>query len=170
MTSLCNSQFPAQLLCKDILSKLPSGIDMRPLELDDYQKGYLETLAELTTVGNVTKEMFENRFKLMQDRNDQYMCVVLYDCSTKRVVGSANLLLEHKFIHDCGLTGHIEDVVISESQRGKGLGKWLIKQLVHLGKTKGAYKTLLACADKNVEFYEKCGLERKEISMAIYYH
>ena len=78
-------------------------------------------------------------------------------------------MLEHKFIHECGKAGHIEDIVVSQTERGKNLGKWIILQLIDLGKKAGAYKTLLACAEKNIGFYEKCGLKPKETSMAIYY-
>lgn len=38
------------------------------------------------------------------------------------IVACATLLVEHKFLRECGNVGHIEDVVVHDSQRGKGLG------------------------------------------------
>lgn len=42
------------------------------------------------------------------------------------IIASATLLVEHKFLHACGSVGHIEDVVVHDSQRGKKLGiRWV---------------------------------------------
>ena len=79
------------------------------------------------------------------------------------------MFLERKFIHDCGIVGHIEDIVTDESVRGKGMGKLIIHKLIEIGKKNGAYKVLLSCSDKNVPFYEKCGLVPKSVSMALYF-
>ncbi|KAH6563591.1 hypothetical protein BASA62_008425 [Batrachochytrium salamandrivorans] len=123
-----------------MLGMLPKDYTIRPLQLDDYDRGYLETLAELTTVGNITKDQFRERFEWLQRRNEEYMCIVLYEHQTDRIVGSGNILIERKFIHGCSSVGHIEDIVVSESLRGKGLGQWIIKQLTHIGTSMGAYK------------------------------
>ena len=65
--------------------------------------------------------------------------------------------------------GHIEDIVVCDSMRGKGMGKWIIKQLVHAGQQLGAYKIILDSAEHNVAFYEKCDFKRKSICMAHYF-
>eukprot|EP00842_Homolaphlyctis_polyrhiza_P003986 jgi/Hompol1/4589/HPOL_003734-RA len=163
------AQFSKELISQEIQDQLPEGFVIRPLELEDYDRGYLQVLAELTTVGEISKESFTERFEWLKSHNSEYFCIVVHETATGRVVGSGNILIERKFIHECGAVGHIEDIVVSDSQRGKGLGKWVIKMLLHLGKQAGAYKTLLACLDKNVGFYEKCGLKPKEVSMAMYY-
>lgn len=38
-----------------------SWLVVRPLEIQDYNKGYLELLTQLTAVGNVSKEKFEGK-------------------------------------------------------------------------------------------------------------
>jgi glucosamine-phosphate N-acetyltransferase len=43
--------------------------------------------------------------------------------NTGEVIGSATLLLEQKFIHNCAKRGRIEDVVVDDRYRGKQLGK-----------------------------------------------
>lgn len=48
---------------------------------------------------------------------------VVVDKRTGRIVGAGTLLIEPKFIHECGWTGHIEDIVVHEDARGLGLGK-----------------------------------------------
>ena len=78
------------------------------------------------------------------------------------------MFLERKFIHGCGLVGHIEDIVTDTNVRGKGLGKLIINHLVEIARKNGAYKVLLSSLEKNVPFYEKCGLSPKSVSMALY--
>ena len=39
-----------------------------------------------------------------------------------KIVGSTTLFIEQKFIHDGGLVGHIEDVVVRKDYEGRGIG------------------------------------------------
>lgn len=45
---------------------LKEGLVLRPLQLTDYDKDYVKLLAQLTTVGNISQEMFEDRFRELQ--------------------------------------------------------------------------------------------------------
>lgn len=77
-------------------------------------------------------------------------------------------MMERKFIHNCGTLGHIEDIVVSDKERGKGLGKLLIEQLKYLALELGAYKITLDCDRKNEEFYAKSNFVTKGLQMVIY--
>lgn len=145
---------------------------IRPLTLKDVLKGnYLNILSELTTVQSdskpLSKETLTERFQSLNPT--YYHICVLVRHSDSRIVGAATLLIEEKFIHECGRIGHIEDVVVSKEARGGGLGKLLIDHLLKLSKELGCYKTILDCDEKNVAFYEKCGMSKKGIQMALYY-
>ena len=147
--------------------------DIRPLTLQDLLEGeFLNVLSELTTVQSTTKplskETLKARFESLNPAN-YHICVVTRQ-SDNRVVGAATLLVEEKFIHECGRVGHIEDVVVSKEARGGGLGKRIIDHLLVLSRELGCYKTILDCDDKNVAFYEKCGMAKKGIQMALYYN
>ena len=50
-----------------------------------------------------------------------YICVIEHR-DTGRIVASASLILEWKFIHSAGFRGRLEDVVVDEAMRGKKLG------------------------------------------------
>lgn len=72
-----------------------------------------------------------------------YFVTVIEDTRINQLIGSATLVIEHKFIHDCGLVftfnflifyhliwifihfqrAHLEDVVVNNTYRGKQLGK-----------------------------------------------
>ncbi|KAJ2481962.1 Glucosamine-phosphate N-acetyltransferase-like protein [Coemansia sp. RSA 2320] len=140
---------------------------MRSLELTDYRKGYIECLANLTVVGEVSEQMFAESFEDMQ-RAGCYFIVVIEDLEVAKIVATATLVVEQKFIRNCGRVGHIEDVVVAKGQQGKRFGFTLIKQLQELAAVTGCYKSILDCSLDNVPFYEKCGLENKGIQMAAY--
>ncbi|EFJ49388.1 hypothetical protein VOLCADRAFT_47170, partial [Volvox carteri f. nagariensis] len=82
-----------------------------------------------------------------------------------RVIATAAMIVEIKFIHNCGKVGHIEDVVVDPAYRGKKLGLKLISALVDTAREAGCYKTILDCSEDNAPFYEKCGLTRKGVQM-----
>lgn len=88
--------------------------------------------------------------------------------STTRVVGAATLLLERKFIRGAGLAGHVEDVVVDASLRGRGVGRRLLAELVERARAAGAYKVILDCSEANGGFYASCGFKRKETQYARY--
>ena len=76
-----------------------------------------------------------------------------------KVVGTTTLLIEPKFIHDGGLVGHIEDVVVEKNVQGQGIGNKIVKFLLEVAKNRGCYKTILNCTDDVKEFYEKNGFK-----------
>lgn len=86
-----------------------------------------------------------------------------------QLVGLGTLFLEHKLIHGISTVGHIEDIVISKTHRGKGYGKQMIDFLTNIAKESGCYKVLLNCAAKNIGFYEKCGYSQKNVEMSLYF-
>lgn len=149
-------------------SEASTSIKVRALELEDFDKGFLTMLGQLTTVGDVTREKFEERFKEVSESPDYHIAVV-EDLDSGKVVGTAALIIERKFIHECSKVGHIEDVVVDSEVRGKRLGQRLIEELMRVCKERGCYKVILDCAEHNVAFYEKCGLTKKEVQMVKYF-
>lgn len=137
------------------------------MESGDYDKGFLQLLAQLTTVGDVSQDAFEGRLAELR-ANPDYHIAVAEDVSSGKLLGTATLIIERKFIHSCGKVGHIEDVVVDAATRGKNLGKQLIEALIEVCRQQGCYKVLLDCSEANQAFYEKCGLTRKEVQMVKY--
>ncbi|KAL1918160.1 uncharacterized protein VTP21DRAFT_3426 [Calcarisporiella thermophila] len=159
--------FPLSLISEQVKAVLPSGYKLRPLHVDDYDKGFLECLSQLSTVGEISKEEFILQFRALKKAGDYYTAVI--EEPEGRVIACGTLLVERKFLHQCGKAGHIEDVIVHDSQRGKKLGLMIVDQLKHLGRETSCYKVILNCAQRNVEFYEKCGLKLKDYQMCIYF-
>ncbi|KAJ1365775.1 hypothetical protein KIN20_026207 [Parelaphostrongylus tenuis] len=155
--------FDPRVLTDDITGDVPNGFVLRPLRIQDYDNGFLDLLAQLTTVGEVTRDAFEDQFKRMSKITPQaYYIVVIEDLSNKRVVGTATLVIEWKFIHDAGSRGRVEDVVVDKDVRGRKMGALLNRTLVALAKQIGVYKLSLECKDSLIPFYELHGY-RKDI-------
>ncbi|KAI5705741.1 hypothetical protein M8J76_014218 [Diaphorina citri] len=141
---------------------------VRPLHSTDYDHGFLEILKQLTSVGDISKDLFQKRFHRMKASQD-YLVTVIEDTRTKQVIGTGSLILEQKFIHECALKGKIEEVVVDDTYRGKELGKLLIAVLVKLAKHFQCYKLTLDCADHMIPFYETFGFQKKNNFMQIYF-
>ena len=98
-------------------------MNIRRLVAEDYHKGYLELLSQLTTVSEISFEQFSEQLKRMSEH-------VYVMESGQKIIGTGTLLLEAKIIHQCGWVGHIEDIVIDQDHRGQHLGAQMIKYLV----------------------------------------
>ena len=62
-------------------------------------------------------------------------------------------------------TGIIEDVVVQENQRGKGIGKLLVNTLIEKAKKNNCDKIILSSSEKNLKFYQKLGFQKNEFEM-----
>jgi glucosamine-phosphate N-acetyltransferase len=144
------------------------SLRLRPLENRDFSNYFLQLLAELTTVGELPKSWCEQRLRMI-DRDELQEVVVLEDLGNAQVCGAATLVVESKFIHECGRVGHLEDVVVHAGLRGKGLGKKLVERVTELARERGCYKILVDCTHANIAFYESCGYNRKDAQMARYF-
>ncbi|EUB59304.1 putative glucosamine 6-phosphate N-acetyltransferase [Echinococcus granulosus] len=157
----------AALQAKNITTDTnPTGFQylLRPLKSTDYD--YLHLLKQLTVVGDISKEEFECRFKEFTSRPNTYFIVVLEDLPLRKLIGCATLLVELKMIHNRSKRGHIEDVVIDEAYRSKGLGKLLVSVLIEVGRSQGCYKISLDCNSDKVAFYERNGFKQETISIS----
>lgn len=166
MTHPSDLLFDSKLIPSSVVSTLPEGYTLRPIARDDYKRGVLETLGALTTVGEISPEIFGQLFDYWHKHNDAYFTIVILD-GQGQVVSVGTILVERKLIHACGLVGHIEDIAVAKSQQGKKLGIKLITALTEIGKERGVYKIILDCSEHNVEFYKKCGYSVAGVEMSI---
>lgn len=161
---IMNSLFNHSFINKDIQVQLPFPYFLRPLSLNDYHKGYFNLLSQLSSSVVMSYDNFVDIFESMK-ANRAYYIIIVEDLESNKIVGTATLMIEQKFIHNGGKVGHIEDVVVDKECRGLNLGKHLISQLKDIGKKNGIYKCILDCTQENVGFYEKCDFTQNQIQM-----
>jgi len=137
-------------------------IIIREIEEDDRKNGLLETLDFLRNTGDLDKNKANEILKKIK-QNPNHIIHVAID--NKKIVGSTTLLIEQKFIHNGGLVGHIEDVVVRKDYEGKGIGIKLVTSLLERAKEKNCYKTILDCKDDVKQFYERIGFKHESNGM-----
>jgi len=137
-------------------------IIIREIEEDDLENGFLETLDFLRNASDLDKNKANEILKKIKQNPDHIIYVAI---DNKKIVGSTTLLIEQKFIHDGGLVGHIEDVVVRKDYEGKGIGIKLVTSMLERAKEKNCYKTILDCKDDVKQFYERIGFKRESNGM-----
>ncbi len=133
-----------------------NNVVIRELKKEDLGNGFLTTLDSLRKTSNIEKNTANKIFDKIENNPDHIIVVALID---GKIVGAATLLLESKFIHDGGIVGHIEDVVVDKNYQGQKIGEKIIRYVLEFAKTKGCYKTILDCVDDVKPFYEKLGFK-----------
>ena len=124
---------------------------------------YLLLLGELTTVSDMTNEQF---YKHIQEINNMGQIIIGVEDET--IVCSGTIIIEPKIIHGGRPAGHIEDIVVLEKWRNKGIAKELLNQLKKIAIEQKCYKIILDCNNRLVNFYENSGFSKKGIQMAEY--
>jgi glucosamine-phosphate N-acetyltransferase len=131
-------------------------ITIRKLRIEDLQNGFLTTLDSLRKTSDIDQKKAETIFKKIDSNSDYTIAVAVAD---GKIVGSTTLLIEQKFIHQGGLVGHIEDVVVEKNFQGMKIGEKIIKYVLEISRKQGCYKTILDCTDEVKSFYEKLGFK-----------
>ena len=129
---------------------------IREIRKEDLWNGFLTSLDSLRKASDIEKSKAEEIFEKIQNNQDHIIAVAENE---DKIIGSATLLLEPKFIHQGGTIGHIEDVVVDKNYQGKKVGEKIINYLLEKSKDRGCYKTILDCSDDVKPFYEKLGFK-----------
>jgi GNAT superfamily N-acetyltransferase len=135
--------FSSSLISPSVSAALPEGYIIRPLHRSDFQRGFLDVLRVLTTVGEVNAESWDKRYDWMESRPGEYYILCVVDTSREEassIVGTGTVFVERKFIHELGSVGHIEDIAVAKDQQGKKLGLRIIQALDFVAESVGCYK------------------------------
>lgn len=139
---------------------------IRELEKEDLspERGFLETLKNLTEVGNLSKKQLENIFNKIKKQNSHVFIAVT---DNGQIIGTLTLLLEQKFTHNGSLAGHIEELVTRKEFENIGVASSLIKEAIKKAKQAKCYKIVLDCKDELIPFYKRFGFKEFQNCMRI---
>jgi glucosamine-phosphate N-acetyltransferase len=135
---------------------------IREITGPDLAHGFLETCSAVAEVGLSFEEAAEILRARIRAGVRTYVA-----CVGDRVIGTATLVLEQKFIHKGGKIGHIEDVAVHPNSRHLRVGSALIRHAVEQARKFGCYKVILNCYDRLVPFYERLGFHTHDVGMRI---
>ena len=102
----------------------------------------------------------ETAWKNFKSNSSSNSIVGIYN---DRVVAYGSIVIENKIRGD--IAGHVEDIVVDDSMRGKMVGVKLINKLINIGSEKGCYRITLFCEEKLIKFYERTGFKVNNIMM-----
>ena len=140
-------------------------MNFRYLQKKDYNLNYFDLLEQLTKVNK--EQISQNDFcNFIETLNENHQIIVIE--INNKIVATGTILIENKLIHGINKVAHLEDIVVDNTMRGKGLGKKLISFLLDIAKNKKCYKTILNCKKEYITFYEKCGLKHSGAEMVKY--
>jgi len=60
------------------------GLLLRPLSREDYDRGFLQLLSELTSVGNISRDQWDDRFDQMKNAQGTYFVAVIEDTTLNK--------------------------------------------------------------------------------------
>jgi glucosamine-phosphate N-acetyltransferase len=139
--------------------------EVRELRTEDVEKGFLETLENLSDTGGLLPK--EARSIIRNVKRNPLHHVLVAVAGDGQVVGATTLLVEQKFIHRGGMVGHIEDVVVRSGHEGMGVGGSLVRAAVDMAKELGCYKCILDCDAELAGFYTGLGFRTHDVGMRI---
>lgn len=131
-----------------------------------FRKIIREDLADVFLLLNQLKEKdintidSETAWKNFKSNSSSNSIVGIYN---DRVVAYGSIVIENKIRGD--IAGHVEDIVVDDSMRGKMVGVKLINKLINIGSEKGCYRITLFCEEKLIKFYERTGFKVNNIMM-----
>ncbi len=141
-------------------TKVATGLMIRELFAPDINEDFFAALAALSDCElDVPRAKEVLRLRFSQGVRT-YIAVL-----DGRIVGTASLFIEQKFLHKGGKVAHIEDVAVHPDFQRRGIGKALVGYLEEQAREKGCYKTILDCFDHLEVFYGKCGYRKYSIQM-----
>lgn len=141
----------------------PDPVHVREMVVSDLKCGFLETLEALTDVRLTPEEAIQFFYEREKAGTRTFVAV-----KDSKVVGTASLIIERKFIHRGGLVGHIEDVAVRADLQKQGIGACLVQYVISAALGEGCYKVILNCAPDRMGFYiKKLGFRQHDCGMRL---
>ncbi len=152
----------AQVGRRENVMQTRTQLQISELQPADLARGFLETLESLTDVGLTPEAAL-----LVLEARRKAGAHTFVARIEGQVIGTISLLIEHKFIHQGGLVGHIEDVAVHREHQKKGIGAELVRHATDAAKRLGCYKVILSCFESKMLFYKGLGYRPHDVGMRI---
>jgi glucosamine-phosphate N-acetyltransferase len=140
---------------------LLKSIQIRPLVAPDLRNGFLETLEELSAVDLSESDDVGAIFRARLKQQIKTYVAIFED----KVIGTASVFYEIKFLHGGSKVAHVEDVAVHSKYQRHGVGRALLEVIDKEATLAGCYKIILDCSKDNKKFYQSLGYHKHEIEM-----
>jgi glucosamine-phosphate N-acetyltransferase len=142
---------------------------LNPHNIENIKNQYLLLLSNLTSTNFLETKIFvENVEKI--NKMGAIVIGIINDCSNNyEIVATGTIIIEPKIIRGGKNVGHIEDIVVANHMRGKGISQKILNMLRVLAREKNCYKVILDCSEEVKNVYTKNGFKVKGVQMAEYF-
>ena len=136
-------------------------MDIRKLEKNDY-KNYLNLMNQFRPIQqNLDFDSFSNIYDQIFKSSEIYVALI-----DKNIIGSITVIYEQKFINNCALYAHIEDLIVDENFRNNKIGSKLLNYVKKKAFEKNCFKCTLVCNKDVSNFYFKNNFEDRGLNMS----
>jgi glucosamine-phosphate N-acetyltransferase len=134
---------------------------IRKLEKNDF-KNYLKLMNQFRPIDiEINFELFSNIYDQIFKSSEIYIAIL-----NENIIGSVTIIYEKKFINNCALYAHIEDVIVDKEFRNNKIGSKLLDYVKKIAIEKDCFKCTLVC-NKNIStFYLKNNFEERGLNMS----
>lgn len=136
---------------------------IRPGKSSDIIHMYKLLHQEWTTSEEMSYEMKLQQFDNCLLNNSTFLVAE----DSNKIIGMLMLHIQYKLIRNGSSAAFIEEVIVDENNRGKGIGVQLVHHACNIAKLKGCYKITLSCFEDRIAFYERCGFDNESYSMRL---
>ena len=145
-------------------------LNANPNNIETIKEQYLLLLSELTSTSYLETDLFIENVKSIS-RMGAIIVGIITDISNNiEIISSGTIIVEPKILRGGKSVGHIEDIVVANHMRGKGLSQKLLEILKFVARENNCYKVILNCNKTIKNVYIKNGFSIKGIEMAEYFN
>jgi glucosamine-phosphate N-acetyltransferase len=130
---------------------------------------YLELCNQLSWSPDISEDLFVKNILKINENGILLIGYIGDPESNYEIVSTGTVFIEPKLIRGGKSVAHIEDIIVHEKYRYKGIASAVIEFLKTYAKENGCYKIILNCRDSVKPFYEKCEFSQNGSQMTLYF-
>ena len=139
-------------------------------KIDIIKDKHLSLLSELSVVLDLDTNLYLEYVKKISNMGTIIVCYIDNPFSENfDIIASGTIIIEPKLIRGCKSVGHIEDIVVKSTHRGKHISRDILDMLKTIAREKDCYKVILDCNEEVKKVYNRSGFEEKGLQMGIYF-
>jgi glucosamine-phosphate N-acetyltransferase len=156
------------------------------LYIEKIKSEYIGLLSNLSKVGEIEDYKFMNIIRDISEMGIIYIAYIIPENEKKKIkiIGTGTVIYEPKIIRGGRSVARIEDIVVLEEYRGRGIAKNIINYLIRISKERTKeeeerykynrmmqykiYKIILVCSEEYKKFYNKFGFSEKDKNLVLY--
>lgn len=132
---------------------------IRDLRTDDYNNNYLGLLSQLYNLSDISQEYFDRQLDNIKKKTNYYIRVIEQK-STGKIVATGSVFIEFKFAFNLGKVAYVDDIIVDEEYRNKGLGKMLVAHLKRLALANGVIIMNVIANEEHFSFFKSMGFTK----------